>query len=113
MISFHAKPLNESPYNALLQQFLHTMNSPYTSHNLHCINTMQHSILCRDIFNNLLAGCTSLQRAQGRSIDGLFEVCDNALTFFFDGVLRIRIELLNADDVLVDEEAFKNFIASQ
>ena len=113
MPSFHAKPLNESPYSALLQQVLRTMDSPYTTHNLHCINTMQHSILCRDIFNNLLAGCTSLQRARSTSIDGLFEVCDNALTFLFDNILKIRIELVNADGVLVDEEAFKSFIASQ
>lgn len=113
MYSFHAKPIEKSSYSTLLQQLMSSSSSPHTRENLHRINALHHSLLCRDIFNTLLAGCTALQRAKGKSIEGLVDVCDNALTFSFDNSLLVRIQLMNADDVLVDPAAFEAFIGEE
>ena len=107
-ISYHASELSKSVYAPLVNSLL--LSSSYTKHNLHCINTLRHSILCRDIFDSLATGCSDLLHSKKDMRGWKIVIGDNELTFTIDHSYIIRIKLVTVEEPLYDEKVFDELI---
>lgn len=107
--SYHASEVVKSPYHALLSVFSR-QSTVYAEHNLHCINTLRHSILCRDIFTSLSTGCSDYLHSKKDLRGWKIQVGDDELAFTIDQSFIIRIKLHSVEEPLYDEKAFDELI---
>lgn len=107
--SYHANEVEQSPYNTLLPEFS-SHSTLYAQHNLHCINTLRHSILCRDIFTSLSTGCSDYLHSKKDLRGWRIQVGDDELAFTIDQSFIIRIKLHSVEEPLYDEKAFDELI---
>lgn len=108
MNSYHASEVAQSIYAPLINTL--SQSSAYTRHNLHCINALRHSILCRDMYSSLAAGCSELLHSKKELGGWTIMIGDNELTFTIDHSFMIRVKLVTTQDVLHDEKLFAELI---
>ena len=105
---FHANEVLNSVYAPLVEKL--SSSSKYTFHNLHCINTLRHSILCRDVFQLLSAGCNDLVHSNNDLQGWSVVIGDNEIFFSIDSSFTIRIKLHYSNTAIYDEEEFTRII---
>ena len=106
---YHTNEVSHSVYPSLLTE-LSRYSSIYTKHNLHCINSLRHSILCRQIFNSLASGCSELLHSKDQLGGWKIQIGDNELMFTIDESFFIRVCLTSVEEPLSDETAFSKLI---
>lgn len=106
---YHTNEVSQSVYSSLLNE-LSRYSSIYTKHNLHCINSLRHSILCRQIFNSLASGCSELLHSKDNLGGWKIQIGDNELIFTIDESFFIRVCLTSVEEPLSDEIAFSKLI---